>query len=208
MDTQRILVADDNAELRRTLGVYLAADGYEVLEAMDGDAALQMATRQRFDLMLLDVMMPGLTGLEVLQILRATGNRVRVLLISSLPGDELGDRAKQADGFVRKPFRPQEVLERVASVLQHDISGAFAARRRNLHPDNRRDRLRTIIHEMRNHLAVAVASIEAFVDGKLEPTPARLRGLLQELAKLDGLIEDIGAGTAETQTPGVVSEPS
>jgi hypothetical protein len=68
--------------------------------------------------------------------------------------------------------------------------------------------LRTIIHEMRNHLAVAVASIEAFVDGKLEPTPARLRGLLQELAKLDGLIEDIGAGTAETQTPGVVSEPS
>jgi hypothetical protein len=52
--------------------------------------------------------------------------------------------------------------------------------------------VRTIVHEMRNHLAVAVANIEAFCDGKLEPTPARLRGVLQELGQLDGLIDEIG----------------
>jgi DNA-binding response OmpR family regulator len=118
MDAPRILVAEDNAELRKILCVYLAADGYEVIQAVDGDAALEMVTHQRFDLVLLDVMMPGLTGIEVLQLLRATGNRVPVLLISSLAGSELGDRAKQADGFVRKPFRPQELLERVAAALQ------------------------------------------------------------------------------------------
>jgi hypothetical protein len=61
--------------------------------------------------------------------------------------------------------------------------------------------VRTIIHEMRNHLAVAVANIEAFCDGKLEPTPARLRGILQELEQLDDLIDDIGSGV-----PGAISE--
>jgi hypothetical protein len=57
----------------------------------------------------------------------------------------------------------------------------------------------TIIHEMRNHLAVAVANIEAFCDGKLEPTPARLRGVLGELGQLDSLIDEIGTFSAAAQ---------
>jgi hypothetical protein len=60
--------------------------------------------------------------------------------------------------------------------------------------------VRTIIHEMRNHLAVAVANIEAFVDGKLEPTPARMRGVLQELGQLDSLIDEIGTSPVPPQS--------
>jgi hypothetical protein len=52
---------------------------------------------------------------------------------------------------------------------------------------------------MRNHLAVAVANIEAFCDGKLEPTPVRLRGVLRELGQLNGLIDQIGAPAAPTK---------
>ena len=119
MDSPRILVVDDEANIRRVVTSYLRADGFEVSEASDGEAALAMFDRVSPDLVLLDVMMPGKDGIEVLRELR-TKSDVYVIMLTARAEetDRVVGLSVGADDYVTKPFGAKELVARVKAVLR------------------------------------------------------------------------------------------
>jgi DNA-binding response OmpR family regulator len=116
----KILVADDEPHIRAVVRAYLEREGYEVVEAADGEAALDHGRNDGLDLLVLDVMLPGRSGFDVLRALRAEGSNVGVLMLTArddvidrVAGLELG-----ADDYVTKPFEPREVVARVGAILR------------------------------------------------------------------------------------------
>jgi DNA-binding response OmpR family regulator len=116
----RILVADDEPHIREVVRAYLEREGYEVLEAEDGETALEHGRNGELDLLVLDVMLPGRSGFDVLRALRSEGSTVGVLMLTArddvidrVAGLELG-----ADDYVTKPFEPREVVARVGAILR------------------------------------------------------------------------------------------
>src|SRR5579884_1525360 len=126
---QRILLVDDEHAIVESLGYALEREGYEVLEAADGSQALDLARTAPPDLVLLDVMLPGMSGFEVCRILRQE-SRVPILMITAradepdrIVGLDLG-----ADDYVTKPFSVREVLARVRAALRRSrAAGAGGA---------------------------------------------------------------------------------
>jgi len=116
---RRVLVVDDEPMLRNLLSRLLRMEGYEVLEAGDGAAALDVVVTEAPDLVLLDVMMPARDGIDVLGDIRKT-SEVPVILVSALGGEAdrvLGLKAG-ADDYVVKPFSAAELSARIESVLR------------------------------------------------------------------------------------------
>jgi two-component system, OmpR family, phosphate regulon response regulator PhoB len=120
MSTPRtVLVVDDEPMLRNLLSRLLRMEGYEVVEAADGQAALDVVRDHEPDLVLLDVMMPARDGLDVLGDLRRTSN-VPVILVSALAeeADRVVGLKMGADDYVAKPFSAAELSARIESVLR------------------------------------------------------------------------------------------
>ena len=118
---RRVLVVDDEPHIRTVLRGYLQADGYEVSEAADGEAALAAMREKPPDLVLLDVMMPGIDGLEVLRQLRTFSDAYVILVTARTEEvDKLVGLGVGADDYVTKPFSPREVTARVKAVLRRD----------------------------------------------------------------------------------------
>jgi len=119
----QVLVVDDEPHIRSVLRGYLESDGHVVSEAVDGETALDLLRRDRFDLVLLDVMMPGVDGLEVLRRLRATSD-VYVILVTARTEevDKLVGLGVGADDYITKPFSPREVAARVKAVLRRSAA--------------------------------------------------------------------------------------
>lgn len=124
--TERILVVDDEPMVREVVVAYLEREGFHVDEASDGSGALDKINEQQPDLVVLDVMLPGIDGFGVLTELRRSGDIPVILLTARseepdrVLGLELG-----ADDYVVKPFSPRELAARVRSVLRR--SGGVAA---------------------------------------------------------------------------------
>ena len=116
----RILVVEDNADLAIGLRYNLELEGYAVRVAEDGDTALSAAREWAPQLIILDLMLPGIDGFQVLQALRAEGNGVPVMILTAR-GEEM-DKVRgfrlDADQYVTKPFGLLELLERVRSLLR------------------------------------------------------------------------------------------
>lgn len=110
----KILIADDEAEIRDVLRLYLEKDGYEVIEAADGMEALEVMKRDKPDLAVLDIMMPGVDGYRVLRNLRETSN-IPVIILSarSSDSDKILGLDLGADDYIVKPFVPLEAVARV-----------------------------------------------------------------------------------------------
>ena len=117
---RRLLLVEDDPTLRQALAFNLAREGYEVSSSADGESALEAARNQRLDLILLDVMLPGMSGIEVLRALRRDGVSTPVIVLSA-KGDEI-DRVVGlkigADDYVAKPFSRPELLARIEAVLR------------------------------------------------------------------------------------------
>ncbi|CAH1210510.1 Transcriptional regulatory protein SrrA [Paenibacillus plantiphilus] len=122
----RILVVDDEERIRRLLKMYLEKEGYEIEEAEDGETALRLATGSDFDLILLDVMLPGIDGIEVCTRLRQVKATPVIMLtakgeeMNRVQGFEVG-----ADDYVVKPFSPREVIYRVKAILRRSSATAY-----------------------------------------------------------------------------------
>jgi two-component system, chemotaxis family, chemotaxis protein CheY len=114
-----LLLVDDDDFARECLRDALAGERYQLREAADGEEAISLLGHAVPDLVLLDLLMPRMSGLEVLERLRARWPRLPVLVISSLDTKSLVDQALGAGaaGFISKPFHPLEVRDEVSRVL-------------------------------------------------------------------------------------------
>ena len=116
----RILVVEDEPTIALGLHDDLQAEGYEVEVATDGVSAMAKASRGGFDLILLDVMLPGKDGFTICRDLRAEGSRTPVILLTARgqEQDKVFGLRLGADDYVTKPFSPQELIARVQAVLR------------------------------------------------------------------------------------------
>jgi DNA-binding response OmpR family regulator len=116
----QILLIEDEVKLARFVELELSSEGYQVIVAHDGLIGLTIARESHFDLVILDWMLPGLSGLEICRRLRSTGNLVPVILLTAK--DEISDRVAGldagADDYVVKPFSIEELLARVRAHLR------------------------------------------------------------------------------------------
>jgi CheY-like chemotaxis protein len=117
-----ILVIDDDASVRDVVGEMLRLEGHEVTIAENGQEAIPLLTRQRFDLVITDLIMPEKEGIETISEIRRTDRRIRILAISGGgrlgPGDYLETaRYMGADATLAKPFARQELLATIEALL-------------------------------------------------------------------------------------------
>ena len=127
----RILVVDDERDITALVAYHLAKEGYRVSTASSGTEALKAATEERPDLMVLDLMLPGLSGYDVLKELREREDTRELGIVVLTARREEGDRIKAlalgADDYLVKPFSPQELVLRIGAVLRRLASPAVAA---------------------------------------------------------------------------------
>jgi two-component system alkaline phosphatase synthesis response regulator PhoP/two-component system response regulator ResD len=124
----RILVADDDANIADLVRMYLSRAGYEVAVARDGDETQRLLKEQPFDLMVLDIMMPGPDGLQIIRGLRRRSEMPVIFLSArSSDVDKVAGLQLGADDYVTKPFNPAELVARVQSVLRRSRTGAEPA---------------------------------------------------------------------------------
>ncbi|MFZ5969082.1 MAG: response regulator [Bacillota bacterium] len=116
---KKILIVDDEKNIRMTLTHCLKDQGHELDIAVNGEEALQKIMETRYDLILLDIKMPGLTGMQVLEKIRDKGNRVDVIMMTAYGTIERAVEAMKlgAIDFISKPFTPEEIRNIVKDVL-------------------------------------------------------------------------------------------
>ncbi|CDQ39768.1 MULTISPECIES: response regulator transcription factor [Virgibacillus] len=127
METEaKVLVVDDEDRIRRLIRMYMERDNFIVEEAENGTAALDLALNNDYDVILLDIMMPGMDGVEVCQELRKQKDTPVIMLTAKgeeanrVQGFEIG-----ADDYIVKPFSPREVVLRVKALLRRVTSSTF-----------------------------------------------------------------------------------
>lgn len=125
-----ILIVEDDKAMAETTAAFLESEGYRVLRAVEGAQGLRLARKEKPDLILLDVMLPVQSGLEICKALRAADDPTPVIFVSGqkkaeidkVLGLELG-----ADDYITKPFSPRELLARVRAVLRRGVRAAAPA---------------------------------------------------------------------------------
>jgi DNA-binding response OmpR family regulator len=170
----RVLLIDDDARLAEMLGGYLRTNGYQVEHCGDGESGLQAQRRAGYDAVILDVMLPGIDGLEVCRRMRAFSQVPIVMLtargddMDRIVGIEIG-----ADDYLCKPFNPRELLARLAAVLRRTRAGERQAS----------DRLRV------GPLEIDRAAREVRVRGQRRELTGRQFDLLLLLAERAGRVQ-------------------
>jgi two-component system KDP operon response regulator KdpE len=169
----RILVVDDEPQLRRALRSSLCALGFVVADAETGEAALAMVREEKFDLILLDINMPGLSGLETCRAIRAKSDvGILMLTVRDRADDKIEALEAGADGYVMKPFDVNELLARIRATLRRApgsaISGStrlrfgsleISFRERQVRVDGRRTRLTPTEFELLHYFVTHANSV-------------------------------------------------
>src|SRR5574338_1388636 len=119
MADQKILIVDDEPSIVNLVTAYLRPEGYEVYTASDGPSGLQSARAYKPDLVVLDIMLPGMDGLELLTRLRRESNVYVILLTAKTEEiDKIVGLSVGADDYVSKPFSPRELVARIKAALR------------------------------------------------------------------------------------------
>lgn len=123
MSAARILVVDDDPQIRRVMRVTLTGQGYEVDDARNGEGALEKLRGQRFDLVLLDMNMPGMSGIEACRTIRSQSEMAIVILtVRDSDTDKIEALDAGADDYVTKPYSAPELLARIRAALRRTPS--------------------------------------------------------------------------------------
>lgn len=176
-DNKKILVVDDDRMTVELISTYLRHDGYAVLSASEGGAALEMARQHHPDLIILDLMLPAIDGLDIARLLRADSD-IPIIMLSarSTEDDVLSGLDVGADDYMTKPFSPRELVARVRTVL------------RRMSSDGREndDAQPTELHF--GPLRINTASHQVFVhDESINLTPREFK-LLETMARTPGRV--------------------
>ncbi|MDY4669339.1 MAG: response regulator transcription factor [Oliverpabstia sp.] len=156
MEETRILVVDDEKEIADLLELYLISDGFQVKKAYDAQEGLRIMRDEKIDLVLLDIMMPNIDGLEMCRRIRETNN-VPIIMVSAKTQelDKIVGLTTGADDYVTKPFNPLELMARVKSQLR---------RYRDLNPAQDKKPESPVI-QVKN-LTINKETHQVFVDGE------------------------------------------
>ena len=156
MEETKILVVDDEKEIADLLELYLISDGFQVKKAYDAQEGLRIMKEEKIDLVLLDIMMPNIDGLEMCRRIRETNN-VPIIMVSAKTQewDKIGGLTAGADDYVTKPFNPLELMARVKSQLR---------RYRDLNPAQEKKSESAVI-QVKN-LTINKETHQVFVDGE------------------------------------------
>jgi two-component system KDP operon response regulator KdpE len=128
MSNGRILVVDDDPQIRRVMRVTLTGQSYEVDDVKTGEEALERVREERFDLVLLDMNMPGMGGLETCRLLREHSEiGIIMLTVRDSETDKVNALDAGADDYVTKPFNPPELLARIRAALRRTPAAQGAA---------------------------------------------------------------------------------
>ena len=174
MSTPKILVVDDEPSISNLVVSYLRKEGYEVFSAADGPGGLKAARATRPDLIVLDIMLPGMDGLEVLTQLRRESNVYVILLTAKTEElDRVLGLSVGADDYVTKPFSPRELTARVKAALRRLQSSG--------------DRPAGALLAFR-HIRVDPAARQAWLDERLLELTAMEFDLLKTLVEHRGLV--------------------
>lgn len=169
----RILVADDEENIRTLVGSYLQAEGYDVAMVENGEAAVESVRGQEPDLVVLDIAMPGIDGIEALREIRTFSDVYVIMLTArSEETDKLIGLSVGADDYMTKPFSPRELVARVKAVLRRN-------RPQRLTPDEVQDF---------EGLRIDMARRDVMVDGEPVSTTALELDLLAALAAQPGRV--------------------
>lgn len=156
MEETKILVVDDEKEIADLLELYLISDGFRVKKAYDAQEGLRIMKEEKIDLVLLDIMMPNIDGLEMCRRIRETNN-VPIIMVSAKTQelDKIVGLTTGADDYVTKPFNPLELMARVKSQLR---------RYRDLNPAQEKKSESAVI-QVKN-LTINKETHQVFVDGE------------------------------------------
>ena len=173
-EKNKILVCDDDRNICELLRLYLVKEGFEVVLATDGEQAVELFRKEKFDIVLLDIMMPKMDGLMVCREIRKETNLPIIMLTAKgeefdkLLGLELG-----ADDYITKPFSPREVLARVKAVLRrmHELKDSGKAS-----------------HLVVENLDIDMSAFTVKLDGKLMPCTPKEIEILWTLANNPGMV--------------------
>jgi two-component system alkaline phosphatase synthesis response regulator PhoP len=185
----KILVIDDETSIVNLVTAYLKPEGFEVYTASDGISGLKAARAFKPDLVVLDLMLPGMDGIEILSQLRRESSVYVILLTAKTEEtDKIVGLSVGADDYVTKPFSPRELVARIKAAL------------RRIHPGTGL-RLENEVLAFR-HLRIDTAACQAWVDGRLIELTAIEFDLLKKLAQNRGrvlsreqLLESVWGGT-------------
>ena len=123
---QKILIVEDEPDIRKLVQYNLAQERFKVVEAADGEQALKVLRREKFDLVILDLMLPGLSGIELCRILRERSetSQLPILMLTAKAGeaDKVLGLEMGADDYLTKPFSPREMVARVKAILRRSES--------------------------------------------------------------------------------------
>lgn len=174
MADQKILIVDDEPSIVNLVTAYLRPEGYEVYTASDGPSGLQSARAYKPDLVVLDIMLPGMDGLELLTRLRRESNVYVILLTAKTEEiDKIVGLSVGADDYLTKPFSPRELVARIKAALRRLQSGSGPQEGQVLNFQ---------------HLRIDTASRQVWMDEKPVELTAMEFDLLQVLTEHRGMV--------------------